>query len=182
MGAIAGKVMMRPRGDYDPSAVYDKLDLVKYDNKPWICCRNNVMGVTPSSDDTVNWMNIIDISVSNADTLDGFHADYFATVEGTTLEIEAAVEEITRVIEATFLADEWSASAPYTQTVSVTGITENNAPIPLFVDDGNSEPESKAKQKAYGCVSYFDSGDGTVTATCKYRKPETTFTVGLKGV
>lgn len=180
MGAIAGKVMIRPRGDYNPSAVYDMLDLVKYDNKPWICRRNNISGITPVEGD--DWMNIIDISVSNADTLDGFHADHFATVEGTAQAIAAAAEEVTRVVAVTFLADGWSESAPYTQTVSVNGITENDAPIPLFIDDGTSEAGSKAKQKAYGFVSYFDSGDGTVTATCKYKKPETAFTVGLKGV
>lgn len=174
MGAIAGKVMIRPRGDYDPSAVYDKLDLVKYDNKPWLCCRNNVMGVTPSSADTVNWMNIIDISVSNADTLDGFHADYFATAE--------AVSRATNVVNVTFVDSGWSSSAPYTQTVAVDGITANDAPIPFFVDDGTSEAESKAKMKSYGFVTCFDSGNKTVTATCKYKKPEATFTVGLKGV
>ena len=174
--------MIIPRGDYDPSAVYDKLDLVKHDNKPWLCCKNNIMGIAPSDNDKENWMNIIDISVSNADTLDGFHADYFATAEGTARAIEATVGEISRVINVAFSKDGWSASAPYTQTVSVNDITENDSPIPMFVDDGNSEAESKAKQKAYGFVTYFDSGNGTVTATCKYKKPETTFTVGLKGV
>ena len=174
MGAIAGKVMIRPRGDYDPSAVYDKLDLVKYDNKPWLCCRNNVMGVAPSSDDTVNWMNIIDISVSNADTLDGFHADYFATAE----ELSRA----NAVVNVTFVSSGWSNSAPYTQTVDVEGITANDAPIPFFINDGVDETESKAKMKSYGFVTYFDSGNGTITATCKYKKPEATFTVGMKGV
>ncbi len=81
MGAIAGKVMIRPRGDYDPSAVYNILDLVKYDNKPWLCCRNNIMGITPSYDCPAEWMNIIDISIANADTLDGHDSEYFATAD-----------------------------------------------------------------------------------------------------
>lgn len=78
MGAIAGKVMIRPRGDYDSSAVYDILDLVKYDNKPWLCRKNDTMGIIPV--DGEYWMNIIDISIANADTLDGHDSNYFATV------------------------------------------------------------------------------------------------------
>lgn len=81
MGGIAGKVMIRPRGDYDPSAVYNILDLVKHDNKPWLCCRNNIMGITPNYDNRAEWMNIIDISIANADTLDGHDSTYFAKAD-----------------------------------------------------------------------------------------------------
>ena len=87
-----------------------------------------------------------------------------------------------RVIEVTFTASRWSSSAPYTQTVSADGITEADTPIPMWVDDGSSESDSSARQKAYGCISYYDSGAGTVTATCKYKKPSSDCTVALKGV
>lgn len=80
------------------------------------------------------------------------------------------------------LASGWSANAPYTQTVTVNGMKDTDSPIPLFVDDSTTESERKAKQKAYGFISYFDSGDNSVTVTCKYKKPETNFSVGLKGV
>lgn len=359
MGAVAGKIMIRPMGEYNPSTVYDILDLVKYDNKPWLCKKSNIMGVTPVEGDY--WMNVIDISISNADTVDGRHADEFASADmleagvynkfpktvsnlntmaeiidacengvtmlpmtwacstysptgtdgawqfiifknvdgpdgnhyinaiafdregvmgrynrylnkwcmtsslytdlsslgltgnNTILEVFAAMpnnsefwadnnsavgisdapapyslitikktdgygeatcvvvtddgsdsrrweaslfmtgtwtgwveplslNKAARVIEATFTSSGWSSSAPYTQTVTVSGITENDTPIPMFVDNGSNETESKAKQKAYGFVTYFDSGNNTVTATCKYKKPESDFTVGLKGV
>lgn len=82
----------------------------------------------------------------------------------------------------TFLSSGWSSSAPYTQTVAAEGLTADDTPTPMFVDDGTTKSASKAKQKAYGYISYFESGDGTVTATCKYEKPTTDFMVGLKGV
>ena len=282
MGAIAGKIMIRPRGEYNPSEVYDILDVVKHNNKPWICRQNNVLGVEPDEDNAEFWMLLIDVIISDADTVDGLHAKDFAkaseswpiytrlqdigltvgketmtaiatalpnqsvlhilcndsnnsVADGTAFPVARngavrkygvlKVEKITAdrvrfeftVNDATenylgfyrsgtgwggwleqayfkdiipkaapvnviFAANGWSSSAPYTQTVIATGITENDTPIPLFVDDGSSEADSKAKQKAYGFVSYFDSGNGIVTATCKYKKPETTFKVGFKGV
>lgn len=175
MGAIAGKVMIRPRGDYDPSAVYNRLDLVKYDNKPWLCCKNNVVGITPRYNDLENWMNIIDVSIANADTLDGYDSDYFATAADV-------IRLMRNPIQATFRASDWSTTAPYTQTVTADGITDADTPTPSFVDNGTNKTDSDAKRKSYGFISHFDSGDGVITATCKYRKPTLDFTVAFKGV
>lgn len=183
MGAVAGKIMIRPMGEYDPSTVYDILDLVKYDNKPWLCKKSNIMGVTPVEGEY--WMNVIDVTIANADTLDGHDSDYFATSEGLnrlSVEIGELSDKNARVINMTLTASGWSSEAPYTQIVVVNGITANDAPIPMFVDDGANEADSKAKTKAYGCVTYFDSGDDSITVTCKYKKPEVDFTVALKGV
>ena len=85
--------------------------------------------------------------------------------------------------EITLTASGWVGdSAPYTQTVVVDGMTDQDRPTPVFVDDGENDQDSKSRQKAYGCITFFDSGNGTVTATCKYQKPESDCTVGLKGV
>ena len=97
-------------------------------------------------------------------------------------EICGAVNRLNHTVEAAFFASNWSVSAPYTQEVTVSDMTEEDSPLPLFVDDGTDEANSKAKKKAYGFVTYFDSGEGKVTATCKYKKPVTDFTVDFKGV
>ena len=94
----------------------------------------------------------------------------------------ATKHDINSIKLITLITSNWSESAPYTQTVTVNGITNTDSPIPLFVDDSNTESEYKSKQKAYGFISYFDSLDGSVTVTCKYKKPEVDFSVGLKGV
>lgn len=76
----------------------------------------------------------------------------------------------------------WSADPPYTQIVEIAGMKETDRPIPLFVDDGTNETDSKAKKKAYGCITKFDSGEEQLTVTCKYKKPVSDFTIALKGV
>lgn len=93
-----------------------------------------------------------------------------------------AVNRLNHSISVTFLSSGWSLSAPYTQTITAEGFIDTDKPIPIFVDDGASETDSKNKSKAYGCVTYFESGNGTVTATCKYKKPTSNFTVEFKGV
>lgn len=91
-------------------------------------------------------------------------------------------ENMERSSDVSFPASGWSSEAPYTQTVTVTGMQSTFKPIPLFVDDGTDRDNSKARKKAYACITYFDSGDGTVTATCKYDKPQTDCTIRFKGV
>lgn len=93
-----------------------------------------------------------------------------------------AINRLNHSISVTFLSSGWSLSAPYTQTITAEEFVDTDKPIPIFVDDGTSETDSKNKSKAYGCVTYFESGNGTVTATCKYKKPTSNFTVEFKGV
>ena len=172
--AIAGKVMPRPRGEYDNATVYDVIDIVLYENRPWICKKPNTVGVEPSESNPDNWMKLIDVDITDADTLGGNGPEYYLSKD------ELATVLSTKQI--VFQASGWSAEAPYTQTVDWPEITENDSPIPLFVDDGTDESESSAKKKAFGFITYFDSANGSVTATCKYKRPEVDFTVGFKGV
>lgn len=100
-----------------------------------------------------------------------------------TVYNKQAAERAKSYVDVTFSAAGWiGETAPYTQSVAAEGLTEEDTPTPSFVDDGTDEDDSKARQEAYGCITYFDSGDGTVTATCKYKKPESDCTVRLKGV
>lgn len=169
---IAGKVMPRPMGDYDPATIYGVLDIVNHDERPWICKKDNTQNVEPTVLNTDNWQMLFDVDVTNADTLDGFDSSYFASNQ-----------RLSTITMVTFLASDWvGEAAPFTQTVTVDNISETDTPIPLFVDDGTTETDSKAKKKAYGFITHFDSANGTVTATCNYKKPTVDFCVGLKGV
>ena len=77
----------------------------------------------------------------------------------------------------------WSTTAPYTQTVSVTGIKATDLPIPLLDTSAalnyNSE---KLMRKQYGWIGYYDTADESITFTAKYRKPTVDLAIGLKGV
>ena len=127
------------------------------------------------SEDTDGNVEILDVTTYTQEG-DRFGA---ADINATNGQVNRLSAE---PLVVTFLSSGWSSSAPYTQTVTAEGLTADDTPTPMFVDDGTTKSASKAKQKAYGYISYFESGDGTVTATCKYEKPTTDFMVGLKGV
>lgn len=75
-----------------------------------------------------------------------------------------------KYVYATLTASGWSASAPYTQTVTVAGVTAKKPPHISPVYPG-TEAEDKALKEATGAVSYAKPGAGTVTFTCLYDKP-----------
>ena len=91
-------------------------------------------------------------------------------------------ENMEKYEDVSFLSSAWSSIAPYMQTVSVPGMHEGSSPVSIFVDNGTNKTDSKARKKAYGCITYFESGEGTVTATCKYDKPASDCTIRFKGV
>lgn len=132
------------------------------------------------------WSAISEQNLEYKGDFDTYFASQKATIEDMIAELEnqgfLLMSKAREIATATFTASGWSSTAPYTQTVLLDGITSYDTPVPLFEDDGSSESESKAKLKAYGYVSHFESGSGSVTATCKYKRPTTDFSVGFKGV
>lgn len=96
-----------------------------------------------------------------------------------------AVNLINHVTTITLTAAGWTGTAaPYTQTVSVEGITESMEPILVSaLVEGATEAVQKAYIKAFGIISSGTASVGDGTATFKvYKKPATDATVGLKGV
>lgn len=120
------------------------------------------------------------------ETADLAHADTFNPGYQTLLDndnyLKMEADKIKSSRQVTLPADRWDAEAPYTQTVPVEGMTETDSPLPYLVDNGDTEPVSKAIKKAYSCISFFESGAGLMTVTCKYKKPVIDITIGLKGV
>lgn len=60
--AIAGRVAIRPRGAYDATVAYERLDMVKYQNTLFIA-KKAVSGVTPVEGE--NWMDCGGTDLSN---------------------------------------------------------------------------------------------------------------------
>lgn len=78
----------------------------------------------------------------------------------------------------------WSDSAPYTQTVSVAGITADWVPgIPTAVL-GSSVAVSTllAATEALGCIKMITSADGTLTFTAPEDKPGASLTLRVPGM
>lgn len=77
----------------------------------------------------------------------------------------------------------WSAVVPYTQTVSVEGVTAKDIPvIGILIADGTTAANVKLQNKAWGCVDRAVTGDGTITFYCYNKKPAADFSVLVKGV
>lgn len=47
--AVVGRVLLIPKGDYASGTTYNMLDLVRYNNKSWVC-KQNCTGQTPQED------------------------------------------------------------------------------------------------------------------------------------
>lgn len=100
--AIAGKVAITPKGEWNANTAYTKLDLVFYDNASYVAIQPST-GVEPTNESY--WMlvvqsaggadldGIIDgtIQVGNAKTLDGHGVDYFFPKSGGRISANSTV-------------------------------------------------------------------------------------------
>lgn len=72
--AIAGKIIMRPMGEYNTSTVYDILDLVTYNNALWMCKAPSTVGVEPSESNTDKWQVVVNnVGSYNPNLLDNWY-------------------------------------------------------------------------------------------------------------
>lgn len=98
--------------------------------------------------------------------------------------VDKYVENIEKIIPVTFPVSGWSGSAPpYTQTINVESVTEEDEPMLVKYYESNFNTEQlKAYNKAFGFLAdgLGETGDGTVTWQC-IKKPLVDITVGLKG-
>lgn len=80
-------------------------------------------------------------------------------------------------------ASGWSGTAPYTQTVSVAGVTAEDAPvIGILIAEGTTAANVKLQNKAWACVDRAVTGAGTITFYCYNKKPGNDFMALVKGV
>ena len=102
-----------------------------------------------------------------------------ASVENHSSNIQSAQSDIDNLkyVPVWLTASGWSGSAPYTQTVSIPGMTEDWVPgvptyIPITNSDGSvnvSETANALENVAY--IKILVSGNGTLTAICPENKP-----------
>lgn len=102
-----------------------------------------------------------------------------------TKDTEQDAEISKKAVATTYTAEVgtgWTGdSAPYTQTVAVTGITANDNPIvDIYSDSANDT--FKLELKAYSLVSKIVTGENSITLTCLNKKPVTAFGLQLKVV
>ena len=127
----------------------------------------------------------------NADGTSGIADETGYTQDGDKFganDINATNKEINRInhtTEVTLTAGQWTGeTAPFSQTVNVTGATADMEPILVSaLADGADAATAKAYIKAFGIICGGTAVLGNGTATFKvYKKPVSDCKVGLKGV
>ena len=79
------------------------------------------------------------------------------------------------------IGTEWSENAPYTQTVTITGITGTDNPVVDLVLDSDTDTALN-QLEAWGCVSKIETETDSITVTCLEDKPTTAIPIQLKVV
>ena len=82
---------------------------------------------------------------------------------------------------ATLLSTGWSASAPYSQTVAVTGITADDEPF-YDVVLGETIETRTAQNEAFSMITDLNTATDSITVTCDTDKPTIDIPLRLKVV
>ena len=135
-------------------------------------------GVAPSS-----FIYNIHIEVSQAQSITVEVSPAGSATKQEVIEIEKRVDKLYRSKNITLLSAGWTEEAPYVQTVNLEGVTADTVlDGSLYIPAGTTAAQEKVLIKAASCVSYFDTGDGSITVTCIGKKPAVDFQIQLKGV
>lgn len=104
-------------------------------------------------------------------------------LDQTNRAVDRSKEAVTQVRSLSLSAGGWSAAVPYTQTVSLSGITSADAPVISISIPASATPaEVKAQNKSYGYIDRAVTNDGSITFYCYNKKPIVNFSVNVKGV
>lgn len=126
--------------------------------------------------------NIITFTLSNGLT---FNASIYngRAYDDTEIRTTLFSKASTANYSATFLSNGWSATAPYSQTVSVQGILVTDVPI-VDVDLSGVETSDTgiALKEAWNFIDRVTAENGTVTAYCYEEKPTVNVPIVLKVV
>ena len=135
MGGVAGKIMPRPMGKYDPSTTYRILDMVTLGNKLWIAKRSNLIGIEPNASNSNYWMLGLD-----GMTVDEISAEF----EGRITAVETGKSDVPTVIDFNIPITGWTEEASmdliaiggvyrqtFITTVPYNGVTNVSATIQL---------------------------------------------------
>lgn len=111
------------------------------------------------------------------------------TVQGDTFganDINAtnsAVNALQGLKQVLVDVSKWSNTAPYTQEISVPGITSADSPtVGLYLSGTESAGTVKAMNKAFAMMDFVETLNGKIRVKCFNKKPAVSFWIGLKGV
>lgn len=101
-------------------------------------------------------------------------------------ETNAAINRVARILTAVIPASKWSSTAPYKQTVSVSGIASTDRPD-MALDKtasayASSDSGTRARLQAeFGYIDDIETGSGKIIVTCNDYRPSKDIPVSLRG-
>lgn len=125
----------------------------------------------------------LDRTVLTAGGIKAYTAAQLQPVQTSLSDLAAEVDKLKYAL-VSLPASGWSGSAPYTQTVSVSGMTEDWVPgIPTAaLGSSVAVTDLLAATEALGCIKMITSADGTLTFTAPEDKPGVSLTLRVPGM
>lgn len=176
--ASAGRVLIKPRGEWNENTTYEMLDLVNHKGYAWLAKRT-VVGIEPSDEYPGYWHSLLDIKKiieeNIAETVAGDVGDILSERFSDMLSEARYVPDLMAdFTEATFVQwDTETANTPYTEglTTSIDGyaLVYGNSEIVRTITawtDGETFTYGKN-----GWEKAITSSGGTITGTLKLTKP-----------
>lgn len=123
-----------------------------------------------------------DLNIKESGGIKAYTAAQLQPVQTNLSGLAADVGNLKYVL-VSLPASGWSGSAPYTQTVSVSGMTADWVPgIPTVVLGSSVDVSTLlAATEALGCIKMITSADGTLTFTAPENKPGVSLTMRVPG-
>ena len=124
-----------------------------------------------------------DLNVKESGGIEAYTSAQLQPVQTSLRNLAAEVGNLKYVL-VSLPASGWSGSAPYTQTVSVPGMTADWVPgIPTVVLGSSVDVTALlAATEALGCIKMITSADGTLTFTAPEDKPGVSLTLRVPGM
>lgn len=111
-----------------------------------------------------------------------FQSDVTKEFNSLKQSIDKSISDIKGIKTAKLTVAGWSSTAPYIQTISVSGMVSTDTPvIGLYLSGEPSADTVKAQRKAYGYLDRAVTGNGNIKFYCYEKKPASDFTVSIKG-
>ena len=109
-----------------------------------------------------------------------FNAD---VIDAELKEHQDKINRMTREVELTLLAANWSSTAPYAQTVSVPGLkVTDKVQMMSAIKSTTAVATANTWDKMGALVKAGIAGDGEATFYCPKKKPISDFNIKLVGV
>lgn len=122
MSAIAGRILLMPKGDWNNITTYNSLDWVRYNNAAWVCNTDNTTNVPPSISSPV-W-NLLAADSSMSDLGDLNNVSISSEIDGQYLGCVIDTSQTPPVITWENVSAETTYSSVGTAPISGTGVAD----------------------------------------------------------